>query len=166
MVYSADNPEDNFQHSQFHQRFLDSIKFVVRLRFLQPAACLYIFTQKADKKGSVEPYEVQASCCLVKEKLMWSWHRLPPAPTTWTTHLNDPVFVWSSLAFSQFVRRRWLVSTPTSVLFQGWKKERVVAKFWDGKILLVMPDDPKYAIKKVCNFFFFCRAIELGSRFV
>ncbi|KAG7222617.1 hypothetical protein INR49_016122 [Caranx melampygus] len=58
MVYSADNPEDNFQHTQFHQRFLDSIKFV------------------------------------------------------------------------------------------GWKKERVVAEFWDGKIVLVMPDDPKYAIKK------------------
>ncbi|KAM3602311.1 uncharacterized protein V6R79_001717 [Siganus canaliculatus] len=58
MVYSADNPEDNFQHSQFHQRFLDSIKFV------------------------------------------------------------------------------------------GWKKERVVAEFWDGKILLVMPDDPRYAVKK------------------
>ncbi|CAJ1078008.1 N-acetyltransferase ESCO2 [Xyrichtys novacula] len=58
MVYSADNPEDNFQHIQFHQSFLDSIKFV------------------------------------------------------------------------------------------GWKKERVVAEFWDGKILLVMPDDPKYAVKK------------------
>uniref|UniRef100_A0A3P8SQC6 Establishment of sister chromatid cohesion N-acetyltransferase 2 n=1 Tax=Amphiprion percula TaxID=161767 RepID=A0A3P8SQC6_AMPPE len=58
MIYSADNPEDNFQHTQFHQRFLDSIKFV------------------------------------------------------------------------------------------GWKKERVVAEFWDGKILLVLPDDPKYAIKK------------------
>ncbi|TNN63015.1 N-acetyltransferase ESCO2 [Liparis tanakae] len=58
MVYSADNPEDHFQHTQFHQRFLDSIKFV------------------------------------------------------------------------------------------GWKKERVVAEFWDGKIILVMPDDPKYAIKK------------------
>uniref|UniRef100_A0A8D2ZQL8 Establishment of sister chromatid cohesion N-acetyltransferase 2 n=1 Tax=Scophthalmus maximus TaxID=52904 RepID=A0A8D2ZQL8_SCOMX len=58
MVYSADNPEDHFQHTQFHQRFIDSIKFV------------------------------------------------------------------------------------------GWKKERVVSEFWDGKILLVMPDDPKYAIKK------------------
>ncbi|XP_026173739.1 N-acetyltransferase ESCO2 [Mastacembelus armatus] len=58
MVYSADGPEDNFQHTQFHQRFLDSIRF------------------------------------------------------------------------------------------QGWKKERLVAEFWDGKILLVMPDDPKYAIKK------------------
>lgn len=58
MVYSADNPEDNFQHTQFHQRFLEAIKYV------------------------------------------------------------------------------------------GWKKERVVAEFWDGKILLVMPDDPKYAIKK------------------
>ncbi|KAM6915055.1 N-acetyltransferase ESCO2 [Xenentodon cancila] len=58
MVYSADNPEDNFQHTQFHQRFLNSIKFV------------------------------------------------------------------------------------------GWKKERVVGEFWDGKILLVLPDDPRYAVKK------------------
>ncbi|KAM3861456.1 N-acetyltransferase ESCO2-like [Diretmus argenteus] len=58
MVYSADNPEDNFQHTQFHQRFLDRIKFV------------------------------------------------------------------------------------------GWKKERVVAEFWDGKIVLVLPDDPKYALRK------------------
>ncbi|XP_033991623.1 N-acetyltransferase ESCO2 [Trematomus bernacchii] len=58
MVYSLDNPEDNFQHNQFHQRFLESIKFV------------------------------------------------------------------------------------------GWKKERIVAEFWDGKIILVMPGDPKYAIKK------------------
>lgn len=58
MVYSVDNPEDNFQHTQFHQRFVDAIKYM------------------------------------------------------------------------------------------GWKKERVVAQFWDGKILLVMPDDPKYAIKK------------------
>ncbi|KAM6964898.1 N-acetyltransferase ESCO2 [Aplochiton taeniatus] len=58
MVYSADSLEDNFQHSQFHQNFLDTIKFV------------------------------------------------------------------------------------------GWKKERVVAEFWDGKILLVLPDDPKYAVRK------------------
>nr|XP_015198870.1 PREDICTED: N-acetyltransferase ESCO2 isoform X1 [Lepisosteus oculatus]XP_015198876.1 PREDICTED: N-acetyltransferase ESCO2 isoform X1 [Lepisosteus oculatus] len=58
MIYSADSLEDDFQHTQFHQRFLDSIKFV------------------------------------------------------------------------------------------GWKKERVVAEFWDGKIILVLPDDPKYAVKK------------------
>ncbi|XP_056873255.1 N-acetyltransferase ESCO2 isoform X1 [Takifugu flavidus] len=58
MVYSADNPEDNFQHNQFHQHFVESIKFV------------------------------------------------------------------------------------------GWKKEHVVAEFWDGKILLIMPDDPKYATRK------------------
>ncbi|XP_066533299.1 N-acetyltransferase ESCO2 [Hoplias malabaricus] len=58
MLYSADSPEDNFQHTQFHQRFLDTIKFV------------------------------------------------------------------------------------------GWKKERVVAEFWDGKIILVLPEDPKYATKK------------------
>ncbi|MBN3309099.1 ESCO2 acetyltransferase, partial [Amia calva] len=58
MIYSADSLEDDFQHTQFHQRLLDSIKFV------------------------------------------------------------------------------------------GWKKERVVAEFWDGKIILVLPDDPKYAVKK------------------
>ncbi|KAG9347528.1 hypothetical protein JZ751_005096 [Albula glossodonta] len=28
MIYSADSLEDNFQHTQFHQRFLESIKFV------------------------------------------------------------------------------------------------------------------------------------------
>ncbi|XP_060772447.1 N-acetyltransferase ESCO2 isoform X2 [Neoarius graeffei] len=58
MLYSADSPEDNFQHTQFHQRFLNTIKFV------------------------------------------------------------------------------------------GWKKERIVAEFWDGKIILVLPEDPKYATKK------------------
>ncbi|KAM9421800.1 N-acetyltransferase ESCO2-like isoform 1-T1 [Salvelinus alpinus] len=58
MIYSADILEDNFQHTQFHKRFLGSIKFV------------------------------------------------------------------------------------------GWKKERVVADFWDGKIILVLPDDPKYAVRK------------------
>ncbi|NXX40258.1 ESCO2 acetyltransferase, partial [Tricholaema leucomelas] len=32
--------------------------------------------------------------------------------------------------------------------YVGWKKERVVAEFWDGKIVLILPSDPKYAIKK------------------
>uniref|UniRef100_A0A8C3JCL9 Establishment of sister chromatid cohesion N-acetyltransferase 2 n=1 Tax=Calidris pygmaea TaxID=425635 RepID=A0A8C3JCL9_9CHAR len=32
--------------------------------------------------------------------------------------------------------------------YVGWKKERVVAEFWDGKIVLILPDDPKYAVKK------------------
>ncbi|XP_053565479.1 N-acetyltransferase ESCO2 [Bombina bombina] len=35
-----------------------------------------------------------------------------------------------------------------SIRFVGWKKERVVAEFWDGKIIMILPDDPKYAIKK------------------
>ncbi|XP_057877800.1 N-acetyltransferase ESCO2, partial [Melospiza georgiana] len=30
----------------------------------------------------------------------------------------------------------------------GWKQERVVAEFWDGKILLILPEDPKYALRK------------------
>eukprot|EP00062_Callorhinchus_milii_P008409 gi/632951072/ref/XP_007891092.1/ PREDICTED: N-acetyltransferase ESCO2 isoform X1 [Callorhinchus milii] len=33
--------------------------------------------------------------------------------------------------------------------YVGWKKERVVAEYLDGKIILVLPDDPKYALKKV-----------------
>lgn len=37
----------------------------------------------------------------------------------------------------------------SSPLWQGWKKERVVAEFWDGKIVLVLPHDPSYAIRKV-----------------
>lgn len=35
------------------------------------------------------------------------------------------------------------------VKYAGWKKERVVAEFWDGKIVLVLPHDPSYALKKV-----------------
>lgn len=35
------------------------------------------------------------------------------------------------------------------IKYTGWKKERVVAEFWDGKIVLVLPHDPSYAIKKV-----------------
>ncbi|XP_010590649.1 N-acetyltransferase ESCO2 [Loxodonta africana] len=59
MIYSASNPEDELQHAQYHQRFLEGIKYA------------------------------------------------------------------------------------------GWKKERVVAEFWDGKIVLVLPHDPNYAIRKV-----------------
>ncbi|NWX40844.1 ESCO2 acetyltransferase, partial [Steatornis caripensis] len=32
--------------------------------------------------------------------------------------------------------------------YVGWKKERVVAEFWDGRIVLILPSDPKYAVKK------------------
>ncbi|XP_056371662.1 N-acetyltransferase ESCO2 isoform X2 [Oenanthe melanoleuca] len=32
--------------------------------------------------------------------------------------------------------------------YPGWKKERVVAEFWDGKIVLILPGDPSYAIRK------------------
>lgn len=34
-------------------------------------------------------------------------------------------------------------------LLQGWKKERILGEYPDGKIILVLPDDPKYALKKV-----------------
>ncbi|KAG8445891.1 hypothetical protein GDO86_010616 [Hymenochirus boettgeri] len=34
------------------------------------------------------------------------------------------------------------------IRYVGWKKERVIAEFWDGKIIMVSPDDPKYALKK------------------
>ena len=43
MVYSADSPEDQFQHTQFHQRFLDSIKFVVRCPSTAMRWCLGFF---------------------------------------------------------------------------------------------------------------------------
>ncbi|XP_004614795.2 N-acetyltransferase ESCO2 [Sorex araneus] len=35
------------------------------------------------------------------------------------------------------------------VKFTGWKRERIVAEFWDGKIILVLPRDPSYALRKV-----------------
>ncbi|XP_066036431.1 N-acetyltransferase ESCO2 [Chamaea fasciata] len=31
---------------------------------------------------------------------------------------------------------------------RGWKQQRVVAEFWDGKIILILPHDPKYALSK------------------
>lgn len=89
MLYSTDSPEDNFQHTQFHQRFLDTIKFVV-------------------------------------------------------SHHNVVIS-----ALQQFCYKNVAI-LHQFVCFQGWKKERVVAEFWDGKIILVLPEDPKYATKKVC----------------
>ncbi|XP_077991625.1 uncharacterized protein LOC144445857 [Glandiceps talaboti] len=35
------------------------------------------------------------------------------------------------------------------VKFPGWKKEHVVHEFHDGRIIMISPDDPKYAQKKV-----------------
>lgn len=32
---------------------------------------------------------------------------------------------------------------------KGWKKERILGEYPDGKIILVLPEDPKYALKKV-----------------
>lgn len=37
----------------------------------------------------------------------------------------------------------------SAVKYVGWKKERILCEFPDGKIILVLPDDPKYALKKV-----------------
>lgn len=37
------------------------------------------------------------------------------------------------------------------IKYTGWKRERVVAEFWDGKILLVLPRDPSYALRKVTD---------------
>lgn len=59
----------------------------------------------------------------------------------------------NSLEFDRYAA--WLLVSDWSFfqqvfVFQGWKKEHVVAEFWDGKILLIMPDDPKYATRKVC----------------
>jgi len=36
-----------------------------------------------------------------------------------------------------------------SVKFNGWKNERVLASFTNGRILKILPSDPKYAVKKV-----------------
>uniref|UniRef100_A0A3Q4ALK7 Establishment of sister chromatid cohesion N-acetyltransferase 1 n=1 Tax=Mola mola TaxID=94237 RepID=A0A3Q4ALK7_MOLML len=37
----------------------------------------------------------------------------------------------------------------SAVKYVGWKKERILAEYPDGKIILVLPDDPKYALRKV-----------------
>ncbi|OXB60650.1 hypothetical protein ASZ78_001439 [Callipepla squamata] len=45
-------------------------------------------------------------------------------------------------------RARELSKHSNDQMIICWKKERVVAEFWDGKIVLILPDDPKYAVKK------------------
>uniref|UniRef100_A0A3B3R1U7 Establishment of sister chromatid cohesion N-acetyltransferase 1 n=1 Tax=Paramormyrops kingsleyae TaxID=1676925 RepID=A0A3B3R1U7_9TELE len=37
----------------------------------------------------------------------------------------------------------------SAVRYVGWKKERILGEYPDGKIILVLPDDPKYALRKV-----------------
>ncbi|XP_066540179.1 N-acetyltransferase ESCO1 isoform X2 [Hoplias malabaricus] len=37
----------------------------------------------------------------------------------------------------------------SAVRYVGWKKERILREYPDGKVILVLPDDPKYALKKV-----------------
>lgn len=37
----------------------------------------------------------------------------------------------------------------TGVSFQGWKRERVVGEYFDGRIIVVYPSDPKHHLKKV-----------------
>ncbi|NXY43034.1 ESCO1 acetyltransferase, partial [Ceuthmochares aereus] len=37
----------------------------------------------------------------------------------------------------------------SAVRYVGWKKERILAEYPDGRIIMVLPDDPKYALKKV-----------------
>uniref|UniRef100_A0A2R8ND38 Establishment of sister chromatid cohesion N-acetyltransferase 1 n=1 Tax=Callithrix jacchus TaxID=9483 RepID=A0A2R8ND38_CALJA len=34
-------------------------------------------------------------------------------------------------------------------VYLGWKKERILAEYPDGRIIMVLPEDPKYALKKV-----------------
>ncbi|XP_006151664.1 N-acetyltransferase ESCO1 isoform X2 [Tupaia chinensis] len=37
----------------------------------------------------------------------------------------------------------------SAVKYVGWKKERILAEYPDGRIKMVLPEDPKYALKKV-----------------
>ena len=69
----------------------------------------------------------------------------------------------SGVYFPITVGSLYIIPNICCVALQGWKKERVVAEFWDGKIVLVMPDDPKYALKKV---FIFCTLLLLLLLFI
>ncbi|KAM7367623.1 hypothetical protein PAMP_013909 [Pampus punctatissimus] len=72
---------------------------------------------------------------------------LPPVSCSTPTGPMTTLQAHSSSAKERSVRRRKEKQDDDQLII-GWKKERVVAEFWDGKILLVMPDDPKYAVKK------------------
>ena len=43
----------------------------------------------------------------------------------------------------------FLTTCCVGLIMKGWKKERILGEYPDGKIILVLPDDPKYALKKV-----------------
>ncbi|NXO31766.1 ESCO2 acetyltransferase, partial [Cisticola juncidis] len=46
--------------------------------------------------------------------------------------------------------------------YLGWKQERVVDEFWDGKIVLILPGDPRYAVSKALSVLSLVDS-ELGS---
>nr|CAB3243680.1 N-acetyltransferase ESCO2 [Phallusia mammillata] len=48
------------------------------------------------------------------------------------------------------------------IKFPGWKKERIVSNFMDGRILKVLSNDPKFAVKKVEEI---CSLIDLELGF-
>ncbi|ETE62438.1 N-acetyltransferase ESCO2, partial [Ophiophagus hannah] len=51
------------------------------------------------------------------------------------------------------------------IKYTSWKNEHVVAEFWDGKIILILQNDPKYVIKKGDDI---CKLVdnELGFKHV
>lgn len=82
-------------------------------------------------------------------------HLLFPLPHSCIWILSFLYHWWFNFLFSPdhiicfFPSWNYTVTFFFFFLWQGWKKERVVAEFWDGKIVLVLPHDPSYAIRKV-----------------
>ncbi|XP_035424229.1 N-acetyltransferase ESCO2 isoform X1 [Cygnus atratus] len=117
MIYTAASPEDEAQHVQHHERFLEGLRYVVRA----VAAAV-----RADGRGACPggaARQLQANI-------------LSP---------ESEVSVRVMRSSSKWFDGRDLTLFPQA---KGWKKERVVAEFWDGKIVLILPADPKYAVKK------------------
>ncbi|XP_060029556.1 N-acetyltransferase ESCO1 isoform X2 [Erinaceus europaeus] len=62
-----------------------------------------------------------------------------------------PEFVNSKGVPSQQRKTTHKFDHPSKIIrvWMGWKKERILAEYPDGRIIMVLPEDPKYALKKV-----------------
>ncbi|XP_036177574.1 N-acetyltransferase ESCO1 isoform X2 [Myotis myotis] len=54
----------------------------------------------------------------------------------------------------------------SAVKYVGWKKERILAEYPDGRIIMVLPEDPKYALKKKVVGCLIAEHIQWGYRVI
>lgn len=138
MLYSASSQEDETQHLLFHNQFISAVRYVVRRSTCAHAVqqhahiinqCSHIIMQTCLNMLKKASTYALVACMILNMKK--PWYKV-------SIHVHISPVQFSPLA------------KPCFCLSQGWKKERILGEYPDGKIILVLPDDPKYALKKVC----------------